>query len=238
MGSRRRGRDTIKPWLSARLDCKEGRFVQVGNSLLLSKKFQALTAGARFLYLCMTMESAGKREFIFPKSAAEKYGIARNSLTRQVAELQDKGFISVQSIDMLFRRLILGMALDIEHFEKVKLLNAMKNKNDDGYSILRSYFVSLETGGPANDKERSKLFGEIENNRSSIYCRDMLSHIPAGQEYPVWVFLEVITFGRFLSFLKFCADYFDDDSLRDDYYMMKKVKSLRNAAGHSHGRQE
>ena len=141
--------------------------------------------------------------------------------------------VDLAIIDMLFRRLILGMALDIEHFEKVKLLNAMKNKNDDGYSILRSYFVSLETGGPANDKERSKLFGEIENNRSSIYCRDMLSHIPAGQEYPVWVFLEVITFGRFLSFLKFCADYFDDDSLRDDYYMMKKVKSLRNAAGHS-----
>ena len=46
----------------------------------------------------MTMESAGKCEFIFPKSAAEKYGIARNSLTRQVAELQDKGFISVQSM--------------------------------------------------------------------------------------------------------------------------------------------
>ena len=68
MGSRRRGRDTIKPWLSARLDCKEGRFVQVGNSLLLSKEFQALTAGARFLYLCMTMESAGKREFILYKS--------------------------------------------------------------------------------------------------------------------------------------------------------------------------
>ena len=98
MGNRRRGRGTIKPWLSARLDCKEGRFVQVGNSLLLSKEFQALTAGARFLYLCMTMESAGKREFIFPKSAAEKYGIARNSLTRQVAELQNKGFISVQSM--------------------------------------------------------------------------------------------------------------------------------------------
>lgn len=141
--------------------------------------------------------------------------------------------VDLAIIDMLFRRLILGMALDIEHFEKVKLLNALKNKNDDGYRILRSYLVSLETGGPANDKERNKLLSEIENNRSSIYCRDMLSHIPAGQEYPVWVFFEVITFGRFLSFLKFCADYFDDDSLKDDYYMMKKVKSLRNAAGHS-----
>lgn len=98
MGSRRRGRDAIKPWLSARPDCKEGRFIQVGNSLLLSEKFQALTAGARFLYLCMTMESGGKREFIFPVSAAKKYGIPKNSLTRQLAELQEKGFISVQSM--------------------------------------------------------------------------------------------------------------------------------------------
>lgn len=39
-----------------------------------------------------------KARICFPKSAAEKYGIARNSLTRQVAELQDKGFISVQSM--------------------------------------------------------------------------------------------------------------------------------------------
>lgn len=158
----------------------------------------------------------------FPKNEDGKY-----------VNLDFAYLVDLAIIDMLFRRLILGMALDIEHFEKVKLLNALKNKNDDGYRILRSYFVSLETGGPENEKERDKLLGEIENNRSSIYCRDMLSHIPAGQEYPVWVFLEVITFGRFLSFLKFCADYFKDESLTNDYYMMKKVKSLRNAAGHS-----
>ncbi len=31
----------IKPWLSARSDCREGRFIQVGDSFLLSS---ALTA--------------------------------------------------------------------------------------------------------------------------------------------------------------------------------------------------
>ena len=40
MGKRRRagGNNNINPWLSARMDCKEGRFIQVGNSLLLSHK--------------------------------------------------------------------------------------------------------------------------------------------------------------------------------------------------------
>lgn len=125
------------------------------------------------------------------------------------------------------------MALDIEHFEKVKLLNALKNNGDDGYKALRSYRASLETGGESNDVELKKLHAEIENNKSSVYCGDMLSHIPPGQEMPVWVFLEVITFGRFLSFLAFCGKYLDDQNLSDDYYSMKKVKSLRNAAGHN-----
>ena len=98
MSGRKRHGDTIKPWLSARADCKEGRFIQCGNSLLLSEEFQALTAGARFLYLCMTMESAGKRDFLFPLSAAKKYGIAKNSLTRQISELKEAGFIHVQSM--------------------------------------------------------------------------------------------------------------------------------------------
>ncbi len=94
---KRRG-DTIKPWLSARRDCKEGRFIQCGNSLLLSKKFQKLPAGSRFLYLCMAMESGGRREFIFPLSAAGKYGIPKNSLNRQVQVLEAEGFIKVHSM--------------------------------------------------------------------------------------------------------------------------------------------
>lgn len=125
------------------------------------------------------------------------------------------------------------MALDIEHFEKVKLLNALKNNGDDGYKILRSYKLSLETGGESRDDAPQRLDAEIENNKHSIYCKDMLSHISPDQEMPVWVFLEVITFGRFLSFLSFCGNYLNDQNLLDDYYSMKKVKSLRNAAGHN-----
>ena len=47
---------SILPWLSAKPDSREGRFTQIGNSLLLSPKFKELTTGARSLYISMAME--------------------------------------------------------------------------------------------------------------------------------------------------------------------------------------
>lgn len=94
-------KSTISPWLSARDDNREGRFIQVGNSLLLSKKFQLLGAGARFLYFCMAMESGGRREFLFPEAAAKKYGIPSSSFRRYLRELETKGFLTIRSMKNL-----------------------------------------------------------------------------------------------------------------------------------------
>lgn len=83
----------LLPWLSAKPDGREGRFLQVGNSLLLDKRFQELSTGARQLYLCIAMESGGKREVGFPHSAAKKYGFPSTSFERYVKELQTAGFV-------------------------------------------------------------------------------------------------------------------------------------------------
>lgn len=97
----------IKPWLSARPDCTEGRFIQVGNSLLLSHKtnagtegnaFLKLTPNARLLYLDMCLEAGEQRQFIFPKAAAKKYGFTETTFRRGVNELSHKGFIAVNSV--------------------------------------------------------------------------------------------------------------------------------------------
>lgn len=99
MARRRAARNcNILPWLSARADVSEGRFLQIGNSLLLSKPFQALSAGAQVLYLCMALESGGRREFIFPLTSAKKYGIAARSFRRYLTELVDMGFLEKQSM--------------------------------------------------------------------------------------------------------------------------------------------
>ena len=84
---------SIKPWLTAKTDCKEGRFIQVGNSLLLSAQFKALKHTTKVLYLGMTMESGGKPSFKFAHSAAKKYGISPTTVDRAIKELQNTGFI-------------------------------------------------------------------------------------------------------------------------------------------------
>ena len=100
--ARRRTGGILLPWLSARVDGKEGRFLQIGNTLLLDKRFQELSAGARQLYLCLCMEAGGKREVSFPHGAAKKYGFAATSFDRYIRELVENNFVEkVESGELL-----------------------------------------------------------------------------------------------------------------------------------------
>jgi len=69
-------------WMSAKRDCREARFVQIGNSLLFHEKFRSLSAGAFKLYICCAMEAAGSINFQIPASKAEQYGIPVYQRTR------------------------------------------------------------------------------------------------------------------------------------------------------------
>ena len=95
--SKRKHGPTIVPALSAKVDNKEKRFIQVGNSLLLSKQFHALSTGSRFLYFCMAMESDGRKNFILSQKDAKKYGIAPSGLRKLINELKAARFIRVYS---------------------------------------------------------------------------------------------------------------------------------------------
>ena len=88
---------SILPWLSAKSDCREGRFLQIGGSLFFNERFQGLSAGAKILYFAMALESGGKRSFVFPLTAAKKYGVPASSFRRYVGELAQGGFVEVHS---------------------------------------------------------------------------------------------------------------------------------------------
>lgn len=96
MGRRKLAKNVeIRPWLSRKVDCKERRFIQVDNSLVLAKELHEISAGARWLYLCLAMESGENRDFIFTHGAAKKYGVRTSSFDRQVKELKEHGFIEL-----------------------------------------------------------------------------------------------------------------------------------------------
>lgn len=92
------GEADLKPWLTNKAPGGKtnGRFIQVGNSLLMCKHFQDLSAGAKYLYFAMAMEAGAQNDFAFSKGvAARKYGIAATSFERHRRELEDAGFISL-----------------------------------------------------------------------------------------------------------------------------------------------
>lgn len=96
--SKRAAEQTPILWyLSANTNSREGRYIQVGNSLLLSKKFQELSRDARYLYQCLAMEAGGKSAVEFPEKAFTKYGIPVRTGRRLIEELVRKGFIARNS---------------------------------------------------------------------------------------------------------------------------------------------
>ena len=75
MSKKYKGKVELVPWMSARPDNVEKRFIQVGDTLLFNKVFRSLTVGCRYTYFCMSMECAGRRNFTFPQKTAKKYKI-------------------------------------------------------------------------------------------------------------------------------------------------------------------
>lgn len=136
-------------------------------------------------------------------------------------------------IDMRFRYVLLSMSLDIEHFEKVRLLKYISESSSDGYDIVSRFLSDLQRieNTPNSYKPYTSLMSEIHRNKDSEYCGGIIKKYDGP--YPVWAFVEIISFGSFISFLKYCGEYFNEKEFIDNFYLLKDVKRLRNAAAHN-----
>ena len=63
---------------------------------------------------------------------------------------------------------------------------------------------------------------------NSSYVGDIIQHYNGN--YPAWTLIEIVSFGDYLRFYKFCANRWNDKDLLNDFYLMKDVKELRNFA--------
>ncbi len=149
----------------------------------------------------------------------------------EYARLDFKMLIDLSIIDMLLRYEMLPMTLDVEHFAKVKLLGKIEAAGEDGYSVVADFLAGYDRAGD-DGKVHNRTKDEIARGESSPYVESLVARYP-DFGYPAWAFLEVITFGTFIYFYKFCAMRFCDQEMVDDFYLLQSVKGLRNACAHN-----
>ena len=124
------------------------------------------------------------------------------------------------ALDQELRHALLGMTLDIEHFQKVTLLREMEDRGEDGYAIVADYMASLTTANREYRLRELKMSGRSPYS-SSLYTK-------YSGDMPAWAFLELTSFGTLIDFVRFCARRWGDRRLEASHYDLKRVKSVRN----------
>ena len=128
-------------------------------------------------------------------------------------------------IDMKLRYTVVQLALNIEHYAKLEILRNIEDRGEDGYSICEDFISGMP------EDQQVIIKNEIRRNKSSVYCGDLFQKYP--EKFPVWVFMEMIPFGRLVAFYGFCAERFNSKQMVDNHYLLKTCKEIRNAAAHS-----
>lgn len=149
----------------------------------------------------------------------------------EYANLDFKMLVDLSIVDMLLCYEMLPLTLDVEHFAKVKLLKRIETEGEDGYAVV-SEFISSYDGTKPDGTPCNSLKDEILRCKNSPYTGGLIAR-HADFDFPAWAFIEVVSFGSFLYFYKFCANRFDDREMRKEFYILQAVKSLRNACAHN-----
>lgn len=100
-----------------------------------------------------------------------------------------------------------------------------RRPSEDGHSIVRDYLASL------SPSERSRRAAEISRLRRDEYSGDLQRHYAA--EMPIWVLLELSSFGTVADVYRYCARRWDDRPMLREHYFLRSAKGVRNACAHS-----
>lgn len=164
----------------------------------------------------------------FLKLAAYRSNYSKCVSGKRAGQYQnlDFGYLKeLSTIDMHLRYLVLQMCLDIEHSLKVRLMDDIsKNVNEDGYSIVKMYLAEEDT--------RFGILKAIHRHKSGEYCKDLIDkYYPY---FPVWVLIELISFGDLLHFCQFYDKKYGSAVISTiDNKFFNIIRDLRNASAHS-----
>ena len=174
------------------------------------------------------------RETLSDKTYYFKLAAYRVLFEKRIGGAHDSEYVGLDfghlrdlaAIDHMLRYTLLPMTLDIEHFAKVKLMREVTDRADeDGYSIVADYLESL------SERNRSIREKEMERLKRDRYSGGMARKY--DEEKPVWVLIELLSFGGFINFYLFCADRWKDRRMRSEQYLFRQAQAVRNACAHN-----
>lgn len=126
---------------------------------------------------------------------------------------------------MYIRKIILELALDVEHYLKVRLMNDLSNNPlEDGYHIVELF---LQYHPSAKD--------DIKKNAGAYsFCSDLAEkHINEDNEIEKlapWNIVEMLSFGNFMELYTI---YYQTYKSFNYIPYLKSIKFIRNAAAHN-----
>lgn len=166
----------------------------------------------------------------YMKLASYRENYSKYSVGKKAGQYINLDFAYLKELstfDMHLRYLIIQMCLDLEHALKVSLLTHVeKNPKEDGYELIRKFIGYTNNKGQAQNEY---ILKKIRGHKSSDYCRDLIEkYYPY---FPVWVFVELISFGDLTYLVSFYDELYSDPIANNKF--MNTVRDIRNAAAHS-----
>lgn len=144
-------------------------------------------------------------------------------------DLSFTDLITLDELDGQLRDTFLCLSLQVENAARMQILSTISEmRNEDGYEVVEEFLQSLP---PAIYRSlKTQLDRRGSSTSLDIYTGQLINKY--SDDMPIWVFVEITTFGTLLSLYRFCAKRWRNREMLHSYYMLKQVKDVRNACGH------
>ncbi|SFT52614.1 Abortive infection bacteriophage resistance protein [Selenomonas sp. GACV-9] len=153
-------------------------------------------------------------------------------------QLDFQNLTTLSALDKEFREKLLQMSIDVEHAIQVHLLQELEdNDEEDGYQIVEDFLRDnpyirenlVRTSGGVYTKGLFEKYFTVEIvTTDEGYPKKKITEI----DCPVWVLLELLTFGDLLKFFEYYRNKYPHPNTIPKG-ILNMVKSMRNACAHN-----